>query len=216
MHTKEIEAAKRKLRLSKLQREVLIGLILGDGHLEKAINKKTYRLKVSHGIKQKEYVNWLENVWKNWLHAPPQIREKISPYSGKKIKVVEFATYSHGAFRFYYHEFYGRDNHKRIPDLIKKLLTPLGLAVWFMDDGSWKSKHHQTYIIHTDSRPKNDLRKLQKVLLEKFDVYTSLHRQYSGWRIYIKTISAQKFKNLIWRHIIPSMRYKLDNTLPKE
>ena len=34
MRSKEIEVYKQKLRLSDYQKEILVGLLLGDGHLE--------------------------------------------------------------------------------------------------------------------------------------------------------------------------------------
>ena len=49
-----------------------------------------------------------------------------------------FQTVSHGAYRFYGQQFYG-GTRKSVPNIVNKLLTPLGLAYWFMDDGSIKT-----------------------------------------------------------------------------
>ena len=216
MNSKKIEEIKKSLKLSKIQRDVLVGLMLGDGHLESRDKNKTYRLKVSHSLKQKEYTFWLADIFKDWIRTKPKIRKIISPYSKKELEIIEFSTYSHSAFRFYYHQFYDENKNKIIPKIINKLLTPIGLAVWFMDDGSLKSKNHKTYIIHTDSVSKKDLQKIQDTLLKKFKIETSLHSQYKNWRLYIKTNSAIRFKNLISKYMIKEMRYKLGNTMPKK
>jgi len=43
MYSKEIENQKKRLKLTKRQKEILVGKILGDGHLETQDNGKTYR-----------------------------------------------------------------------------------------------------------------------------------------------------------------------------
>ena len=58
MRSRIIEKYKSKLSLSKRQKEILIGAILGDGHLEKLYTPELSRLKIEHSYKQKEYVDW--------------------------------------------------------------------------------------------------------------------------------------------------------------
>jgi len=210
MHSNIIEGYKKSLKLTKQQREVIVGLMLGDGHLESQDKGRTYRLKVEYSAVQKEYVDWLFEIFKDWVRTPPQLKIKIRP-SGFAVKTIYFQTYSHGALRFYGHQFYSKEGKKVIPKIINKLLTPLALAIWFMDDGSWKSENHQTYIIHVNGYSRADLLKIQKTLLHKFGIETFLHRQYENWRIYIKTSSAQRFRSLVEKFIIPSMKYKLGN-----
>jgi hypothetical protein len=214
MRSKKIELYKKELKLNSIQRQILVGLLLGDGHLESVTAGRTHRLKVEYSKKQEGYALWLWEIFNEWVRTPPRQRTKTLP-SGTTISIVEFTTYSSGIFRFYTQQFY-KNGKKVIPDIIRKLLTPLGLAVWFMDDGSWKSDLHRTYIIHTDGYAKKDLLTIQKVLREKFGIDVTLHRQYTNWRIYIKTESAQRFRKLIEPYIIPSMRYKLGNKKPKE
>nr|NIQ06013.1 hypothetical protein [Candidatus Korarchaeota archaeon] len=48
MNTRTIREKKGRLALSKRQREILVGLLLGDGHLETQNNGRTFRLKVEH------------------------------------------------------------------------------------------------------------------------------------------------------------------------
>lgn len=39
-------------KLTEQQREITVGLLLGDGHLETRTNGRTYRLKVEHSEEQ--------------------------------------------------------------------------------------------------------------------------------------------------------------------
>jgi len=54
MRSREIEKYKSRLSLSKRQKEILIGVILGDGHIEKLYTPTLGRLMVEHSYKQKD------------------------------------------------------------------------------------------------------------------------------------------------------------------
>src|SRR3989344_5057867 len=136
MKPKELEKYKKNLKLSDHQKEILVGLLLGDGHLETQNDGRTYRLKIEHSYLQKEYVDWLYDIFKEWVLTPPQ--EKIQSFGGVQYRKFWFSTVSHGAFRFYGQQFY-REKKKVLPRLIHKWLSPLAMAIWFMDDGSIKS-----------------------------------------------------------------------------
>ena len=55
---------------------------------------------------------------------------------------IQFRTFGHSEFKFYdeifypIHEYKGCRRKKRVAENIHELLTPRGLAYWFMDDGS--------------------------------------------------------------------------------
>lgn len=210
MNTKAIRELKKNLSLTKRQREIIAGTLLGDGHLETQDSGKTYRLKIEHCDAQGEYLKRLYQEFKQWIPSKPYTKVKHgNVYIGVR-------TYSHKSLQTFGKIFYPQGK-KIIPRVIEKLLTPLSLAIWFMDDGSLKSTRHRTYVIHTLGYEKNELEDVQKVLLKKFDLRTSLHSQKGKyWRLYIQSQSADKFKNLVEPHILPSMRYKLGNKMPKK
>ena len=164
---------------------------------------------------QEDYTKWLYSEFKDWIPAGAMY---------KKVRIggqesTGFTTYSHGALRFYGKAFYDADNVKRIPKTIKKLIKPIGVAVWFMDDGSRKSSKHKTYNIHTLGYTKKELVILQEVLTEVFSIETKLHSQKGKyWRMYIPSHSATKFTELIGAYVKPiaSMQKKLVTTTPKK
>ncbi len=207
MNNKEIILAKAKLQLTRQQRSIIVGTILGDGHLETQNSGRTYRLKVEHSIKQIEYVEWLYEILKEWVPGGIYKRER------RGFEYVGFTTYSHGDFRFYGQQFY-TNGVKIIPKMIPKMLDPLALAVWFMDDGSIKSKHHDAYLLHTLCFTQQDQKILQEALLSEFKIETSLHKQPNDqWRMYIGSKSAEMFRTIIDPYIsqIVSMKYKIGN-----
>jgi recombination protein RecA len=202
----------KPLSLTKRQRAIIVGMLLGDGHLETQNGGRTYRLKVEHSLKQREYVDWLYGQLRDWVPKPPKERKKIS--FGKMTTTYGFTTYSSGALRFYAHQFYS-GKRKVIPKLIKKLLSPLALAIWFMDDGSMKSHRNRSYVIYTLGYTKRELALLQDALLQRFDIHTAVHKHRGGFRLYVSGASARKFRKLIEPSIVPSMRYKLGEHMPK-
>ena len=224
MHSKIIEEHKKTLHLNDFQRELIVGKLLGDGHLETSDKDKTYRLKIEHSLKQKVYVDWLYDQFKLWTGQAPKSRVRnIRTPQGTSVisESYGFTTYAHGALRFYAQQFYAADGGKIIPKLIAKLLTPIALAIWYLDDGSFKSSYHKTFIIHSHGYQKRDLQSILKVLM-KLGIKATLHRQNRAtgiyWRIYILSESAERFAEMVKEimRFVPSMNYKLGNNLPKK
>lgn len=193
--------------LTERQSQILTGLLLGDGHLETQNSGRTFRLKVEHSAAQADYVEWLFAEFREFC-------ECFKPYrrTRKDGRVsVGFTTASSDAFNVHAEHFYvGRQ--KRIPPRLSDLLSPLGLAIWFMDDGSRKSARHKTYNIHTLGYTMPDLELAQASLEQTLGIRTNLHRQRNdSWRIYIGAHSAGQFKEMILPYLTPiqSMHKKL-------
>ncbi len=209
MNSNHIKSFAKSVTLNKQQREILVGTILGDGHLETQNQGRTFRLKVDHSINQKEYAEWLYAKFKNLTLTGLQLKQQV--VNEKQYQKYWFSTISVGAFRYYGQLFYVR-NKKVVPQIISKLVTPLSLAVWFMDDGSLKSKAHRARIINTQSFDAVSLQRLQDMLLKKFNIKTTLRNQKEGMQLYIPSTEIEKFVTLVRPFIIPSMEYKIKIT----
>lgn len=205
MNSNELKEYKKDLKLNSIQRQIIVGTLLGDTHLA-SYNGLNYSLMFQHGLSQKSYIEWKYSYFKDWVLTPPKVKDQI--VNGKLYKKVWFNTVSHVALRFYGRLFY-HHGKKVIPPIISKLLTPLGLAVWFMDDGSIKSKEHRALILNTQCYSDKDLRLLQKMLLRKFGIKTKLRKQKEGQQIYILSETVARFIEVIKPYIIPQMEYKL-------
>ena len=210
MRSREIEEYKRKLFLSKKQKEILIGLILGDGHLEKLYTPTLGRLKVEQSYKNKNYVNWLYREFTNWVRSKPKSKEK--KVWNKTYQNYGFLTYGHRLLGEFQETFYRR-RKKIIPNDLEKDITPLGLAVWYMDDGSIKSTRHRGLFLNTQDFRISDVRKLQRILSGKFGISSSTRKDEKGVQIYLGGKSGEKFIEIIKPYIIPSMEYKIPRVL---
>ena len=222
MRSNKIEKYKRKLSLSKRQKEILIGLILGDGHLEKMYTPSLGRLKVEHSYKQKDYVDWIYEEFRNWVRSKPKKRN-VEVFS-KMHQNYRFCTYSHRLLGNLRERFY-KGRKKIIPIDLEDDITSLGLAVWYMDDGSIKSKRHKGVFLNTQGFIVSDIRKLQEILRNKFGIKSTTRNQTRNQRtkkqIYLGGEAGEKFIRLIESYIISSMKYKIPKVLrltklPKE
>ena len=200
---------KKNLDLSRIQIDVLIGTVLGDGCLKISRSGKAAQLQICHSFKAKEYVFWKQQIFKNWVFTEPRYHQINNS--------LIFRTLSHPLIFEYMKMFY-RDKIKIIPQNIYGILkSNLSLAVWFMDDGNGYLDR-DAYRISTYAFGLEGNSLLQNCLKENFGLYTNLHRDSKGFQLYfpIKNGCAFRFKNLIAQYIIPKMRYKIERRSPVE
>lgn len=209
MRSSEIEAYKKTLTLSPKQREILVGILLGDGHLETSNKGRTYRLKIEQSERHRTYIAHLYECFRQWVRTAPQ--EKVARSGDCVSRNWWFQTLSHSAFRFYAHQFYGKGK-KSVPDLIHHYLTPRALAYWYMDDGSIKSAESKGVIFNTQGYMPCEVEMLSSVLKNSFDLDAKPRRQKEGYQIYVSGRSFERFLGWIDPFIIPEMRYKLPLT----
>lgn len=217
MRSNEIEAYKKTLRLTNAQRSIIVGTLLGDGHLETQNGRKTYRLKIEHTASQQFYVDWLYEQLQDWVLSAPAPKQKR--INGTFTTHFWLQTLSVIQFRFYGLQFYDSSGKKRVPKIIRRLLTPLALAVWFMDDGSAKSKYHNSLILNTHCFSRREISILQLALLQRYTIESSIRTQKDGLQILIVGEHARRFYEVIAPYVLPHFMYKfgaLVNTLPKE
>nr|YP_009327800.1 hypothetical protein [Epichloe typhina]APB96758.1 hypothetical protein [Epichloe typhina] len=110
-------------------------------------------------------------------------------------------------FNVYRKLFYDLNKKKIVPDNIKELLTPSGLAFWIMDDGSKQGNGlHISVYGFTD----RDVDKLILALQEKFHLKCSIHYNKDNKpRIYIFKESMETLISLVKPYFIKEMLYKL-------
>ena len=193
--------------LTKCQRAVLIGTILGDAHLEE--NGRYVRLKIDHSIKQQEYVGHKYKIFREHAAGIPKIVSVTDKRTSRVYKHVRFNTKSIPLFVEYRRLFYS-DGKKIVPDQISKILiSPLALAIWFMDDGARRTDC-KALRLHTSAYFYQENTLLVDALRKNFDIRSKIHRVKEGsYTLYIPSNEAKKLCQLIEPHIIPSMRYKL-------
>ena len=196
-------------KLSLVQHEVLVGILLGDASFQTDTKGEKYRLRVSQSEGRKEYLFHLYDLFQNLCTSPPVRYEFMDPRNPlKKYFRWSFATTQQSCFRFYGKQFYN-GKVKKVPTLIHKWLQPRSIAYWYMDDGAhkWKGKSLAVRFC-TDNFTKSDVKRLANLLQNRYKLKTSLQKKDSHHRIYISSYSYPVLRTLIYSFFIESMLYK--------
>jgi len=178
--------------LTPLEIEVVNACLLGDGTLSKS--GKHYRLRIEHKEKHKEYVEWKFEFLKRLCISNIQYVSAHSSY--------RFGTVGHPEITKLRQKWY--PFKKQIVSDLR--LTPLTVAIWFMDDGT--RHRNDTVNISVHSFSKASLNILQNKLFE-YMIDTTINSDSKGARLYIKKKSYSNFKRLVKPYIIRCMAYKL-------
>jgi recombination protein RecA len=199
--------------LSDLQWQVILGSVMGDGNLSRPIRSSAHsaRYRMGHGVRQASYLDWkialLENI--------PHCRTTNS----KGAVFADFTPLSElGELR---DVVYQGDGKKHLTwDYLKKL-TPLSLAIWYMDDGSFtlRSKGLQERTqggsgrieICVEAMSPGSRERLIQYLRDtrKLDVKLTIRGKRQVAVLQFTTAATDKFQKLIAPYVHPSMDYKL-------
>lgn len=205
MNTLELRKQKASLTMTDRQKQILVGMLLGDAHLERQQGALTARLKIEHSVTQTAYVVWKYREWREWVRTPPKARVRRNRL-GTSSANIGFTTLSHVELERFRLAFY-QDRRKVIPTDLR--LTPLSMAVWFMDDGSRKSSQCRGLYLNTQSFTAAEVDLLQEVIDRDVEVKTTVRKQRDGLQIYVPASSTPALAAFITREMLPSMRYKL-------
>lgn len=121
----------RETPLNAIQKQFLVGKVLGDGCLYREGNGK-YKLSFGHSLKQEEYFHWCCMMMDPFIN---NFRTNVDKRGNSTM--LQTASICHQDFKYFANMFYNEDRIKHIP--LKGLdifLTPLALAVWIQDDGN--------------------------------------------------------------------------------
>lgn len=202
---------KRKLHrlmifLFREQKSILFGIILGDGYLQKT-GKKNARLRLEHGGNQKEYLLWKVKKLGKLFQGKPKYLERIHPISKRKYSYWRHQSQSLPYLGKLRNIFYP-DGKKKIPEDLEKYLTPVTLAVWYMDDGYYYLRDNCSYLyLGNVTQKKAEI--VAQVLFKKFSIIARVKQKKKGYAIYFPPKETQKLKKIIKGHIIHQFNYKL-------
>ena len=210
-NTKDIKYSaqyKNNYILTDIQREALLGIILGDGFIEKSKPTHNARIRIEQSYPEKsEYLKSLHGLLEPLTAMEPTLLTRNNKKRGTTTQSLYFRTLAMPCLNFY-HELFYKDNIKVIPRNLEELLTARGLAYWIMDDGG-KSVHNQT-ILHTRSFNKEEVEYLQTVLNQNFELRTRLEEKIEDqWVIYIPVRQKVKLKDIVGPYMHESMLYKV-------
>lgn len=203
----------KNTQISDIQKDVLIGTILGDCCIRIQYNYP-YGI-LEHSEKQKDYLEYKYNILKN-LSSNISCRTR-NPTDKSLIRTTcsscQFRIRTNSNLLYFYNLFYEK-NKKIIKDELLSLINERVLAIWYMDDG-WLnfSKNKNTCGIATLCFSKKDNEKLCAYLTNRYNVEFSVTRRKESYYLTIrKQNDVEKFINIVSEYIPNCMKYKKDLT----
>ncbi len=199
--------------LSAMQVQVILGALMGDGSLSKPIraDDASARFRMGHGAKQAAYLDWKVSLLANIPHA-----KKTSAKGAVSADFTPLAELAELRETVYF-----GDGKKHITWEYLKNLTPLALAIWYMDDGCFtvRSKGVQERArggtgrieVRVEAMSPGSRHRLVQYLRDshKLDVKLTSRGARQVSVLQFTTAASEKFQELIAPYVHPSMDYKL-------
>jgi intein/homing endonuclease len=188
----------RDIGLTDEERQILTGSFLGDGAADIYLNRASYV--TNHGYVQKNYVDWLNSKLYRIVRCKPQVRRNGGwgryTYSMHTMGMEDIKEITDKLYI---------NNKKTVTQEYLDLLTPLGLAVWYMDDGS-ESGMLST---HGFSKEENEL--ISAYLLSKWGIENKVgvDTDKNLYFILINAKGKRALNSIIKEYIPDCMKYKI-------
>jgi len=199
-------------RLSRQQEQLILGSLMGDGCLSpNRRGRSGTRFRMGHGAKHEAYLDWKVSLLGN-----------IGCTRTTNAKGAVFADFTPLPELAEVHDaVYFGDGKKHLSWDYLKELTPLALAVWYLDDGCFtvRSKGVQQRTRGGSGRIEICVEAMSPGTRERLVQYLrdthglDVRLRASGARqmpvLQFTTSASEKFQKLVGRYVHPSMDYKL-------
>lgn len=199
-----------KFRTAKNKNGIIIGMLLGDSSVD-----KTGRFTTTHCLQQEEYLNFKAELLQSFFivrkgrikikktekaeaYEQVVLRLSITPYT-KLIRKIIYTP------------------KKTFTMKLLKKLTPLGIAIWYMDDGSLVfQKDKKTGMLesrkgylNTQGYTIEENELMKQYFKETFNIECKIHKDDTNCRLYFNSTELKKLIKIINPFIIDSMKYKI-------
>ena len=218
---------KNKKFLPKNLHSILIGIMLGDGHLYKSSPTSNTRFEISFGRDRESFANWIGNLFKDYSNTGIQkvVTKNIKTPSTLNHN-FRFKTKSMPVFNSYYNIFYklsltdsdstiGQNKNTRgkyikiVPTNISEFMDPIVLAYLLMSDGNF-DKNRNRVRIFTNSFTKEEVQILADAINAKLGIYVGvLHDRKDQWILTIGAKQLDLLRQTVSQHFDPSMLYRI-------
>lgn len=207
-----------KTKFNKKSRNLLIGLLLGDGTIS-----SNYVFKLSHCLAQREYLEWKIKKLNEFGIKNNGIKEYVCTRGYNTGKTVLYSQLSIIPFIKVLRKVFYKP--KKIIGNRKLLnrLDSLGVAIWYMDDGhlnmrKTNGKIHGFYIKISTCCPKDEAQIIINYFKDEWDVnFYTFHegRKEDSYSLCCGTKEGIKFLKIVSPHVseVECMKHKIQYDL---
>lgn len=195
----------KAIPFTQIQKDVMYGSILGDGYL-RSTSGVSWSLVFAHGEKQLEYLRWKYDIFEQFV-TTKKFGVMVRDFHGNA-PVHSFATISHPEITAFYHLTHP-NGKKLVTEEWLDLLSPLSLAVWYMDDGSL-NKRYGTIVLSTNAYSLPELSLMIDFFEKKYGLHAKLEkRRNDQYALRINASESKAFRSIIADYVPTCMSYKL-------
>lgn len=158
-----------------MKEQIILGTLLGDAFIGKLqARSKSYSIKWEHSKKQKEYAIWkAKSCLDNYSFCE---RSRLDNRTNKTYHSI--ICYSRVDDYKDYRELFYPNGVKEVSDLILSMLTPLAIAVWFMDDGNLYYNGNNCHLtLSVNGFDDNSKNRIIKYFKDKYDINFKINQK---------------------------------------
>lgn len=186
---------------------ILTGTILGDAYLQ-STGRRNARLRLEHSLTQESYLLWKMRELETIFQGKLTYLSRKHPQTQQSYHYVRYQTYAYeflGALRRMFYP----QGKKQIPECLAEMINSLVLAVWYMDDGYYDSRHNSAYLyLGTIARLEAEI--AQHAIQSKLKIDCKVKDlKKKGFALYFSPRETRKLKDEIKNCILPFFAYKL-------
>lgn len=194
---------RHKLQLTEKQKKIILGTVLGDGCLHQ--KDRYHRLLLEHGEVQKEYLEWKVEQLASLFKAKIRKQQRKHKFVETEVVTTSYAitSISHPELTELANLIYDKQGKKRITQKALDRIGWLGIAVFYMDDGS-ASENVNFHVCNYDESSIKALR--DWLLVQGIRAYYTKKEKKNLLTVNDK--DKIQFLAKISPYLISSMRYK--------
>lgn len=193
--------------MNRQDRGIVVGMSLGDGYLTKYRKRRSSQIYMGHSLKQSQYLQYKVDLLNKIFGGKATVRynEKFC-YANKSnayFKVLRGMLYKNGT--------------KYFSEQILNMLTPEGIAIWFMDDGSHRVNLKQDGSVGSYQLTLStycsleEAKNIHKYFFDNYGIDFKIKycKKTQKYTLLTNTKMSQRLALLIEPYIVPTMSYKI-------
>ena len=202
---------------SKLEfKGAVVGMLLGDASIPKARTPgTTHHLQITHCMEQEEYM--LQK--KKYLEHLTEVRFYTNQANNNDYKCCRLVTRTHPFYNAMRNHMY-HEGRKTVDEHIMKVLTPLGLALWYLDDGSLNLRGNSKIpVLATHCFNATEHEMMSRMLQKRFGFQWRINRTTTTYKgvtknsyiLRLRDKDRENFFGLIKEFVPECLKYKIDD-----
>jgi LAGLIDADG DNA endonuclease family len=200
--------------LNSFQKQVMHGLMLGDGHIHKKNETHNSRFTQTFGQHSELFAKYVFETFiafctTKGLYSYKVQSGKNSPFYQRFIVTTKSLEILNEFANMYYSVNSLGKRIKILPLEIEQILTPVVLANFIMSDGNFH-KTHQIIRLYTNNYTKIEVELLSTAIFNKFGIESRVeHDRKEQYILVIRKTQVPQLQSLVKSHIIQSMLYRI-------